>query len=60
MPHMELTVSVGRAIVQDESWFIFARLPNLTVQVHGFPRLESIRFTLSQIGLHRKVSLRQV
>jgi hypothetical protein len=60
MSYMELTVSVGRAIVQDESWFIFARLPDLTIQVHGFPRLEPIRLTLSQISLHRKVSLRQV
>ena len=60
MPHMELTIGVGRAIVQDKSRFIFARLTNLTIQVHGFPCLESIWLTLSEIGLHRKVCLRQV
>ena len=31
MPYMELTVSVGRAVMQDESRFIFARLTDLTI-----------------------------
>ncbi len=58
--HVKITVRIGRAIVEDELWPALPHLANLGIEIHLRPRLQAIGFTLRQIGLHRKICLRQI
>ena len=60
MPHVELAIGIGRAIVKYKGRLALPCLAHLAIQVHLSPRLETLRLALRQIGLHREIRLGQV
>ncbi len=60
MADMDAAVRVRRPVMEHIPG-LTGRLPaDSSIRTFGFPVLEHLRLTLSQIGLHRERSLRQV
>ena len=57
---MNITVGVGRAIMQNVGGFPFGRFPDFLINVNFFPFLQHFRLTLCQIRLHRKIRLGKI
>ena len=60
MPNVELAIGIGRAVMKNEGRSAFTLFTHLPIQVHFGPGFESLRLSLRQIGLHRKICLRQI
>ncbi len=59
-PEMNLSVGVGRTVVQDELWRSLPLRPNAPVQIHRFPPRERFRLAGRQVCLHREPRTGQV
>ena len=57
---MDVGVSVGRAVVQDEFFAARARLTNLLIKIHIRPLLQTRRLALRQVCLLREFRFRQI
>ena len=60
MADMNITISVGWAIVQDKFFPTFTLRAQLLIQTCCFPFLQHIRLAFGQISTHGKIGLRQV
>ena len=60
MTNVELTVGVGRTVVQDKLGCAAAGLPKLVIESGFVPRLDPCRFTFWQIAPHREGRVWQV
>ena len=60
MPDVELTIGVGRAVMQDKGRLALRCLAHLAIQVHLSPRLETLGLALRQIRLHREIRLGEI
>jgi hypothetical protein len=52
VPHVQIAVGVGRAVVEDEGRSPGARLADALVELHGLPLLQALGLPLGQVGLH--------
>ena len=59
MTDVQMTVGVGRTVVQHELFTALARLAALRIKVHGFPTRQGFRFALRQSGTHGELGLGQ-
>jgi len=60
MTDMNITVGVGRTIVEDKCLASLALFTQLTIQVDFIPARQTSRFTLRQVAAHRECRFRQV
>ena len=60
MPNVELAIGIGRAVMKNEGRPTLTLFTHLPIQVHFSPGFESLGLALRQIGLHRKICLRQI
>ena len=60
MANVNCTVSVGRAVVQDEFWAARERCALLAVNIVVLPESEDFRLALRQIAAHREISGGQI
>ena len=59
VPGVDVTVRVGRPVMQDELLPPLRALAQLSPDIHVVPPLQDLRFLLRQAGAHGKVGLRQ-
>jgi len=57
---MNVTVGIGRAVVQDIGFFAFGTLADLVVNVHLFPSFQHFRLAPGQIRLHGEIGLGKI
>ena len=58
--HMDIAVSIGRAVVQYVKGGAAAGLSDFGIDIVFGPLVAQLRLTLRQVSLHRKACLRQV
>ena len=59
MPYMQMTIRVGRPVMQDKGIASCRLLAQLLPKVNLRPTLQQLRLAFGQASLHRKVRLRQ-
>ena len=60
VPEMDVTVGVGRAVVQDVARAPLARLAQLLIEPHLLPCPDHLRLPLGQVAAHGKLGLGQI
>ncbi len=57
---MNMTIGIGRTVMEHITWPVFTHLPELGVQIQLFPLLHNDRLSFRQVGLHGKIRSRQI
>ena len=60
MADMDITIGIGRAIVEDKLGLVGPLLPHLAIEVDLLPFFQEIGFSIGKICLHREAGFGEV